>query len=336
MKPICITMGDPAGVGPELIVSLLDRLKPGRHPHLILIGDEMILRRAFYRLGGSQAKAWLKTAQILDPQNISSLQQLNILSLSRLSPDRIFAERGSAKHGKASWEYIEAGVKLCHSGICDGMITLPVNKDSLLKAGCPFPGHTDLLAHLDRKDSVVMMMVLEKIRVALLTHHIPLQDVPKKIEQEKIISCLKIIDLSLKKNFGISNPKIAVLGLNPHAGEQGKLGDEEIKVIEPAVKKAQANNINAIGPIPADTAFSRAKKHEFHALLAMYHDQGIAPLKALGFERVVNVTLGLSFIRTSPGHGTAYDIAWKGIADPNSLISAFNLAKRLITTSSAK
>lgn len=354
MKPICITMGDPAGLGPELIIRLLNQLNPGKSPALVLIGDRAILQYALERFGGKKAKKWFKSAKVLDEKSFPNAESripnsespipnsqllnssLNILNLSRINPEKIQIERGSAKHGKASWKYIEAGVKLCLSGICDGMITLPVNKESLLRAGCPYPGHTDLLAHLDGKKSVVMMMVSGKIRVALLTHHIPLKAVPEKIEKGEIVSCLKIIDHSLKTDFGISNPKIGVLGLNPHAGEDGRIGDEELKIILPAIKQAQAQGINAFGPIAGDTAFVRAKKREFDALLAMYHDQGISPLKALGFEKVVNVTLGLSFIRTSPGHGTAYDIAWQGIADPRSLFSAFNLAKRLIIIRGAK
>ncbi len=329
MKAICLTMGDPAGVGPELIIRLLDRLRPGRLPNLILIGDEKVLRRATLRLGGPQAKNWLKNAQFLEPKKISSLKPLNILSLSRLSPDRLCEERGSRKHGRASWDYIEAGVKLCRSGVCAGMVTLPVNKSAMLKAGCPYPGHTDLLAHLDGNQAV-MMMVRERLRVALLTHHIPLRKVPGQIAKGKILAILKIMDQALRKDFRIRKPKIGVLGLNPHAGEAGELGDEEIKIIEPAIKQAQERGIAAFGPIPGDTAFSRAGKGEFDALLAAYHDQGLAPLKALGFERVVNVTLGLSFVRTSPGHGTAYDLAGQGKADPRSLREAFALARRLI------
>lgn len=334
MKPICLTMGDPAGVGPELVIRLLNQLDPEKSPPLLLIGDTAILEFALSKFGKKKAKKWFTSAKILDQKSILNSQSLNssltILNLSRLSPQKIFLERASAKHGEASWKYIEAGVKLCHSGICHGIITLPVNKDALLKAGCPFPGHTDLLAHLDRKKEVVMMMVLEKMRVALLTHHLPIQEVPKKIKRTKILSTLKIMNQALKTDFGIRQPRIGVMGLNPHAGEQGNLGEEELKIISPAILEAQREGISALGPISGDTAFSRAKKGEFDALLAMFHDQGIAPLKALRFEKVVNVTLGLSFIRTSPGHGTAYDIAWQGKADPRSILEAFKLAQRLL------
>jgi len=330
MNSIGLTMGDPAGVGPELIIRLLEQLDPEKSPPLILIGDDAILNRALDQFGGKKARAWFNTAEIWDPARAPSPAPLIILSRTNLSPRKIPLERAGKKYGKASWEYIETAVKLCQEKICSGIVTLPVNKSAMLKAGCPCPGHTDLLARLDEKKRAVMMMVLGKLRVALLTHHLPLRDVPRKIEKTKIVSILKIMDQALKTDFRIKNPGIGILGLNPHSGEGGRIGDEEIKILGPAIKQAQSRGINARGPISGDTAFTRAKTGEFDALLALYHDQGIAPIKALGFERVVNVTLGLSFVRTSPGHGTAYDIAWQGKADPTGLLEAFKLAQRLI------
>lgn len=323
-------MGDPAGVGPELCIRLVERLKKNSPP-LLIIGDYQILKAALGKFGGSNAGAQFRSAQILNrlpPQQMAA--RLAILDLSRLEPKNFFAHRGSKAHGLASWRYIEAAVKLCRSRICSGMVTLPVSKDALMKAGCPFPGHTDLLAHLDNIGQAVMLMVMGNLRVALLTHHIPLRDVSKQIETRRILPILKLMNQSLKIDFRIPSPRIGVLGLNPHAGEAGKIGNEEIKHIKPAVASARKLGINASGPHPADTVFHRAFKNEFDALLAMYHDQGIGPLKTLDFERVVNVTLGLSFVRTSPGHGTAYDIAWQGKASEQSLLEAFNLAMRLI------
>jgi len=325
-----MTMGDPSGVGPELCIRLLERLKKNSPP-LLIIGDYQILKAALEKFGAKNARAWFSSGQIfsrLPPEQPAA--RLAILDLSRLDPKKIFARRGSKEHGLASWKYIEAAVKLCQSKTCSGIVTLPVNKDAMMKAGCPFPGHTDLLASLDNTDHAVMLMVLGNLRVALLTHHIPLRDVPKQIETRKILPILKLMNQSLKIDFGIPSPKIGVLGLNPHAGEAGKIGDEEIRRIRPAIASARKLGINASGPHPADTVFHRALNHEFDALLAMYHDQGIGPLKTLDFERVVNITLGLSFVRTSPGHGTAYDIAWRGRASEQSLLQAFELAGRLV------
>ena len=329
MTRICITMGDPAGLGPELCIRLLDRQK-FKAPPLLIIGDVQVLQAALKKFGAKNAKTRLENACVItgESQKIPNAP-LVIVSLSRLDPGKISRERGSKKHGLASWRYIEAGVHACKSGTCSALVTMPVNKDSMLKAGCPYPGHTQLLAALDRTKMEIMLMVLGKLRVALATHHIPLKKVPENIETRKISSMLKLMDRSLKTEFGISRPRIAVLGLNPHAGEQGEIGDEEIKKIGPAIRLAKKAGVNALGPLPADTVFHRARHGEFDALLAMYHDQGIGPLKTLDFEKVVNVTLGLSFIRTSPGHGTAYDIAWSGKASPVSLFEAFDLALRL-------
>jgi len=329
MSRICLTMGDPAGVGPELIVRLMGKLNQNRPP-LLIVGDYATLQLALEKFGNRNARNWFARAQVADrPDMLNPKARLIILNWSRLSPARVSCQRGSRRHGLASWKYIEAGVRLCQTGFCSALVTLPVNKDSLLKAGCPFPGHTDLLAALDRAPQALMLMVLDRLRVALLTHHLPLKQVPKKIARPKILSILKLMDRSLKTDFRIKHPRIAVLGLNPHAGEQGKIGREEIMRISPALSQARKMGINASGPYPADTIFHRARLGEFDALLAMYHDQGIGPLKTLDFAKVVNITLGLSFVRTSPGHGTAYDIAWKGIASEQSLLEAFAFALRL-------
>jgi 4-hydroxythreonine-4-phosphate dehydrogenase len=328
MTRICITMGDPAGVGPELCIRLLDRNK--KAPALLVVGDLQVLKTALAKFGREKSRRAFKNAKIATGDSkLFPAAPLTVLSLSRLDPKKIIRERASIKHGLASWKYIEAGVRLCRSGACDALLTMPVNKESMLKAGCPYPGHTQLLAALDRSKSEVMLMVLDRLRVALVTHHIALKKVPQNIAAGKILSILKIMAASLTTEFRIKRPRIGVLGLNPHAGEDGALGDEEIKIISPAIRLAQKSGINATGPFPADTVFHRARSGEFDALLAMYHDQGIGPLKTLEFEKVVNVTLGLSFVRPSPGHGTAYTIAWTGKADPSSSFAAFDLALKL-------
>jgi len=331
MNRICLTMGDPAGVGPELIIQLLGRLQTRGAPGMVIAGDCGVLKLALEKFGNANARRWFRTAAIAERERLAPdiKAPLVILNLSELSPKKLRAERAGKKHGLASWKYIAAGARLCRLGACGALVTLPVNKESLLQAGCPYPGHTDLLAALDRAERAVMLMVLGKLRVALVTHHLPLKQVPAKIEPGTILSILKVMQKALKTDFGLAAPKIGVLGLNPHAGEQGKIGVEEIEKIIPAIRQARKAGIDASGPWPADTAFHRARSGEFDALLAMYHDQGIGPLKTLEFERVVNVTLGLSFVRTSPGHGTAYEVAWTGKASGQSLLEAFRLARQL-------
>jgi len=325
-------MGDPRGLGPELLIQLFDDLDKVTNFPLLVIGDYQMLKSALDKLGAAQAKLRFKAIPVVNSEKEVGLikKGLKILNLSNLKREEVFSEPGSKRQGRASLDYIDAGVRLCKRGICSGMVTLPVSKSALLRAGCPYPGHTELLAKLDGAKQVLMMMVLDEIRVGLLTHHIPLGEVVNQIEPKKILSILKLMNRALAQDFGIKNPSIGVLGVNPHSGEDGKIGDEEKRLIEPAIRKAQKLKMNVIGPVSGDSAFHRAKIGEFDALLAMYHDQGLAPLKTLNFERVVNVTLGLSFVRTSPGHGTAYDIAWKGIASPESFYCALRLAERLI------
>ena len=324
---ICITMGDPAGVGPEVLIRFLDKYSPKKFPGLIIAGDEAVLELAGEKFGGKNAQKWLKQAlrlsKIEPTKELSST--LAILNLSSLKEKDFIPPRASKKLGKAIIRYIQAGVELCQQGICSALVTLPVTKESMLKAGSPYPGHTHFLSALDQKP-VLMMMVLDRLRVGLLTDHIPLKQVPRKIAKNKIVFNLKLMNQALKKDFAISSPRIGVLGINPHAGEKGMLGEEEEKKILPAIQEAKKLGIDARGPLPADTAFYRARKGEFDALLAIYHDQGIAPLKTLDFERVVNITLGLSFVRTSVGHGTGYDIAWQGKASEKSLEEAVKLA----------
>jgi len=325
-------MGDPRGVGPELLIQLLDDLDKVTNFPVLVIGDYKVLKFALDKFGTTRAKVRFKTIPVLNDEKEIGLikKELVILNFSDLKPEEVFLEPGSKRQGKASLNYIEAGVRLCQSGFCSGLVTLPVSKFALMNAGCPYPGHTELLARLDGAKQVLMMMVLGRIRVGLLSHHIPLKEVVKQVEAQKILSILKLMNQALVRDFGIKNPKIGVLGVNPHSGEEGKIGNEEKRLIEPAIKEAQKLKMNVLGPLAGDSAFHQAKIGEYDALLAMYHDQGLAPLKTLNFERVVNVSLGLSFIRTSPGHGTAYDIAWKGIASAESFYCAIKLAERLI------
>jgi 4-hydroxythreonine-4-phosphate dehydrogenase len=237
----------------------------------------------------------------------------------------------SAAAGKAAYDAICAAVRDAQAGVVDAIATAPVNKLAFSHAGLPWKGHTDLLAHLTGSPRVAMMFWSEPLKVVLATIHVPLADVPRLITSEMLAD---IIDLTARELplFGISSPRLALAGLNPHAGEDGLLGSEEERVLRPAVAAARARGVNIDGPFPGDTIFVRAARGEFDTVIACYHDQGLIPVKLLAFGQAVNVTLGLPIIRTSVDHGTAFDIAGKGIADPSSLITATLLAARLATS----
>jgi 4-hydroxythreonine-4-phosphate dehydrogenase len=236
----------------------------------------------------------------------------------------------SAEAGRAAYESIVRAVEAARSGMVDAIATAPVNKEAFRLAGLPWTGHTDLLAHLTGSSQVAMMFYSEPLRVVLATIHIPLSKVPGAVTQASLEAT---IDLTAKEmpRFGIEQPRIAVAGLNPHAGEHGLFGEEEQQVMSPAIEACRARGIDVTGPYPGDTIFVRATRGEFDVVVACYHDQGLIPVKLLAFGHAVNVTLGLPIIRTSVDHGTAFDIAGKGIADAGSMIEAVRLAARLAT-----
>jgi 4-hydroxythreonine-4-phosphate dehydrogenase len=225
--------------------------------------------------------------------------------------------------------YIEEAARWVRNGKLDAMTTCPINKQAIHDAGYSFLGHTELLAHLAKASLVAMMFVGSKWKVVLVTTHLPLHKVAQWITKERVLSIIRLTGEGLKKYFGIPRPRVAVLGLNPHAGEKGLLGKEEGKEIIPAIEKARSQGIKVEGPFPADSFFNLSGSSSFDAVVAMYHDQGLIPIKMFDFQRSVNFTLGLPFIRTSVGHGTAYDIAGKGLADPNNLTNAILLASNL-------
>jgi 4-hydroxythreonine-4-phosphate dehydrogenase len=225
--------------------------------------------------------------------------------------------------------YIEEAARWVRNRRLDAMTTCPIHKQAIHDAGYSFSGHTELLAHLAKASLVAMMFVGPKWKVVLVTTHLPLHEVAKRITKERVLSIIQLTREGLKKYFGIPQPRVAVLGLNPHAGEGGLLGKEEKENIIPAIEKARSQGIKVRGPFPADSFFNLSVSFSFDVVVAMYHDQGLIPIKMFDFERSVNFTLGLPFIRTSVGHGTAYDIAGKGLADPNNLINAILLASNL-------
>jgi 4-hydroxythreonine-4-phosphate dehydrogenase len=241
-------------------------------------------------------------------------------------------ERGrvTAMAGRAAYDAIVQAVEDARSGAIDAIATAPINKEAFAQAGLPWPGHTDLLAHLTGARRVAMMFYADALRVVLATVHVPLRRVAEVLTQGQLEDTIDLAAAELPR-FGLPAPRLAVAGLNPHAGEHGLLGSEEIDVVSPAIAACVARGIDVRGPFPADTLFNRAMRGEFDAVIACYHDQGLIPIKLVAFGRAVNVTLGLPIIRTSVDHGTAFDIAGRGVADPSSLIEAVRLAARLVS-----
>ncbi|MBI5892690.1 MAG: 4-hydroxythreonine-4-phosphate dehydrogenase PdxA [Deltaproteobacteria bacterium] len=313
MKPVIgITMGDPTGVGPEIILKAVSNPKIKRICEPVIFGDEAVFKFI-------SAKCKMQIANC------------KIINLSNLNPKKLKPGRPDKACGKAMMSYIEGAVKAASNGSIDAIATAPINKDAINKAGYNFHGHTEYLAHLTNTKDYVMMLAGEKLRVSLVTIHEAIKDIPHLLKTKDILKTIRLTNDSLKRYFGIKRPRIAVCALNPHAGEAGLFGNEEKRIIMPAVKKARLLGINASPPLPSDTLFYRAVvKKEFDAVVSMYHDQGLIPLKLLHFDNGVNITLGLRIIRTSVDHGTAYDIAWKGIAKPDSMIAAIEMAVRMV------
>jgi 4-hydroxythreonine-4-phosphate dehydrogenase len=310
MRPvIAVTMGDPAGVGPEIILKALDDRRVRRIADPVVIGDLGLLRSLAKRL------------------KLKGPDEGAVVSVSELDLGKLKAGKPTKESSKAMISYIEEAVYMAAVGDADAIVTAPISKEAARLAGFSFPGHTEFIAHLTGTKDFSMMLGGKALKVVLVTIHAPLRRVPALVTKEAVLKTLRITDESFRRYFGVKRPRIAVAGLNPHAGEAGLFGDEERKVIAPAIKKARSSGINAIGPLPADTVFYRAvKKSEFDCVVAMYHDQGLGPLKLLHFEDGVNVTLGIPIIRTSVDHGTAYDIAWKGSASSESLVAAIEMA----------
>jgi 4-hydroxythreonine-4-phosphate dehydrogenase len=329
-KPrVGITIGDPAGIGPEIT------LKAAREPEVLeacspfILGDASEIQRQARSLGLGGDLI------VLDPETLDRFelaQSPAILDTDTLDEP---APCGfvSAAAGRAAIAAIETGVKLCLSRKLDALATAPVNKQSLKLAGSPFPGHTEMLASLCGVDQSLMCFFAGDLRVFLLTVHCSLADAIAQITRDRVARAIRLADRELRR-FGTAAPRIAVAGLNPHAGEGGLLGSEEIREIIPAIRECRLNDIDVKGPFPADTLFARAWRGEFDAVAACYHDQGLIAVKCLAFGEAVNVTLGLPIIRTSVDHGTAFDIAGRGVANHRSLVEAVKLAARLVRQTS--
>ncbi len=346
MKKLAITIGDPGGIGPEVVMKALVRLKAEglrlkvEDNIFVVICDRVVMEEAIGLLKSLQPdqKSFFPNIKYIKPEALVEIEKSHSVDTIYLIDSGLLKTfkkcEPSKEGGIASVEYIKRAVEFAMKGLFHGIVTAPISKTSLRMAGYNWPGHTEMLKEFTGAKDVAMLFYappkgeFRELRVLLHTIHIPLKDVPSKVTEEGI---LKTIHLAKKgaQLFGIEDPVIGLAGLNPHAGEEGLFGDEEIKEIIPAIKRAQREGLKVKGPVPPDVIFYKAIQGEYDIVVSMYHDQGLAPLKLIAFDRAVNITVGLPIIRTSPDHGTAYDIAWKGIANPSSMIEAIRIGLRL-------
>lgn len=324
---IGITMGDPAGIGPEIIVKVLSQKNTFAFCRPVVFGDRTILDRALKLLNVPLTVNLLAT---IDEKNYKP-EMLNLLPLSSIPLDQAAYGHPGPSCGRAMVTYIEEAVRCAQAGTIDALATAPISKKALHEAGYPYPGHTELLASLTGASNYVMMLAGDRLKVALVTIHVSLRNVFELLTAEKILTTIRITHSALRDFFGENQPAIAVAGLNPHAGEGGLFGQEESDIILPAIKRAQQLGIKVEGPLPPDTLFYHAAQGMYAAVVSLYHDQGLIPLKLLHFEDGVNITLGLPIIRTSVDHGTAYNIAGTGMANPASLLNALRVAAGMAT-----
>lgn len=329
MKPLAITMGCPVGIGPEIILKLFAAAKSAgdREMPAVVVGDPAVLAWCGRSLGLAADLAPWQPGEPLPSRGIPVFRPPD---LPDLTPQHLVWGRPDRQTGLAMGRAIEAAVHGILEHVFSGMVTCPIAKKSLHEAGYGFPGHTEMLASLCRSTEYAMMMAGDRLRVTLVTIHTPLQDVPPALTTEKIHKLIEMTAKSLQRDFAISRPRLAVAALNPHAGEAGMFGNEEELVISPAIRLARQDGWLADGPYPADTVFYKAAAGDYDAVVCMYHDQGLIPFKLLHFKDGVNVTIGLPLVRTSVDHGTAYDIAGKGLADPASLAAAVRMARAII------
>jgi len=312
---LAVTPGEPAGIGPDIALSI----ESPQHARIVLVADPELLQLRAHQLGVDfDYPEW----------NNQATAGIYILPVSLRRP----VENGQLDTANVDYvlQTLNTAIDACLAGSFQGLVTGPVNKAVINDAGYAFTGHTEYLAERSGVDQVVMMLAAGNLRVALATTHLPLSAVPAAINQQMLEQTLTIIDRDLRVRFGISNPRIAVCGLNPHAGESGHLGREEIEIIIPALESARKSGLNVLGPLPADTAFTPTALEQCDVVLAMYHDQGLPTLKHAGFGRAVNITLGLPFVRTSVDHGTALDLAGSGRASADSLNEAIRMALSMI------
>lgn len=319
---ILITPGEPAGIGPDIVLRLAQE---SWNAELVAVCDPQLMRSRALQLGLATA---FEEIDLDCPPETHEAGFLSVLPVSTAAP----VEAGQLDPANAPYvlDTLRRAVAECTSGRAHALVTGPVQKSVINDAGFRFSGHTEFLADLTHARTPVMMLVADRLRVALVTTHLPLRSVPNAITKRRLTSTLRVLDRDLREKFGCGRPRILVCGLNPHAGESGHLGREEIETIEPVIQDLRDDGMDLVGPLPADTLFVPARLAEADAVLAMYHDQGLPVLKHAGFGEAVNVTLGLPIIRTSVDHGTALDLAGTGKADEGSLQAAVELAVSLV------
>jgi 4-hydroxythreonine-4-phosphate dehydrogenase len=318
-------MGDPAGIGPEVVLKAVAEEEIRRVCIPMIIGDAQLLAHTARTLDLQCGYDIIRKEEPI-PQHLTEPIIFHLDNIGGFIEPGI--ESGAA--GKAAAGYIEAAVELCAAGSIDALATAPINKRALFLGGYSFPGHTEFLAHLTGSEEYAMAFVAANLRIVLLSTHVPLVEAIRMVERDRMIRTINLTQRELRR-WGIDRPRLAVAALNPHGAEGGLFGVEEASEMVPAIEACRIDDINVQGPFPADTVFLRASHGEFDAVIACYHDQAMIPVKCLSFGEAVNVTLGLPFIRTSVDHGTAFDIAGKGLAEHSSMIAAIKLAADLST-----
>ncbi|MEL6184370.1 MAG: 4-hydroxythreonine-4-phosphate dehydrogenase PdxA, partial [Myxococcota bacterium] len=298
---------------------------------MVVFGDVEVLRRAAREAAPGVTVVEVSSASAAFQEHRS--RELPVVPVSSIDDAAFDWGHPVDASDRAQVQYIRGAFDAVSNGDADALVTAPVNKVSMRRAGVDFPGHTEMLAELSRAGPPVMMLAGPTLKVVPLTTHVPLAEVAALIDEEKVGHGIRVTHDAFRRYFGPSSPRIAVAGLNPHAGDGGLFGDEEDRVIRPAIEKARAQGIEVDGPLPGDSVFHRAKTGEYDVVIGMYHDQALIPLKLLDFDHAVNVTLGLPIIRTSVDHGTAYDIAGRGVAAASSMIAALRLAGRMVRSS---
>ncbi len=316
-------MGDPAGIGGEVALKAVAQILPKSKSKFLLIGDYRHWVSLSKKLKIKYPLVWVNDAE-LGREVSKGVAVLDMGGINKIQWGKI-----TAANGAAAVRYVCEGARLALGGDVDALVTAPIHKEAIHKAGCPFPGHTELLATLSSTDSFAMMMAGGPFKIVLQSIHVSLKESVSKVTIAQVWEKLELTHKSLREWFGVQHPRIAVAGLNPHAGENGAFGKEEQKVLKPVIQKARDRGWDVSGPHPPDTLFYWASRKPYDAILCMYHDQGLIPLKLVAFENGINLTLGLPFIRTSPDHGTAFDIAGTGKANPSSMVAAIEMAEKL-------
>ena len=314
---VAVTLGDPSGIGPDVVVKAARDPAVRRACRMVVVGDRGVLERARAPRWPDRAAAARADAPVL------------VEPVTRLQPAESRPGRPTRAGGEASYRYVVRAVELIDAGRAHAMATAPIHKKGLNDAGRLYPGHTELLAELTRTREVRMMLLGPRLKVALATVHLPLAQVPGALTRKRVRATVELTHRSLQQWFGLARPRLAVAALNPHGGEDGMFGHEERRVVRPAVRECRAQGMDVSGPVPADSLFHKAARGEYDAVVCMYHDQGLGPFKLLHFTDGVNLTLGLPLVRTSADHGTACDIAGKGVADGRSMKQAILLAAEL-------